>query len=198
MASEEKRQKQKRHNRNKRKNAMKDKDISKFLSLVLRHQPQVAGITLDEAGWTEVNELLQKMQQKGMDVDMEQLTQIVQNNDKQRFAFNADRSKIRASQGHSVSIELGLQPVQPPEILYHGTAQANLTSILKDGIQKRSRQHVHLSADEQTAIKVGQRHGKPVVLQVKSGDMYRDGHLFYHSENGVWLTDFVNSRYLHY
>ncbi|QHT71223.1 RNA 2'-phosphotransferase [Rhodocytophaga rosea] len=175
---------------------MKDKDISKYLSLVLRHQPQVLGITLDESGWTEVNGLLEKMQQKGMNVDFEKLSQVVQNNDKQRFAFNADQSKIRASQGHSVSIELGLTPVQPPEVLYHGTAQANMESILKDGIQKRSRQHVHLSADEQTAIKVGQRHGKPVVLQVNSGDMNRDGHLFYLSENKVWLTDFVEAKYI--
>ena len=176
---------------------MKDKDLSKFLSLILRHQPQELGIILDEAGWTDVDILLAKMQARNMVVDIERLRQIVQNNDKQRFAFNADRSKIRASQGHSVSVELGLTPVEPPEILYHGTAQANLESILNEGIRKCSRQHVHLSADEQTALKVGQRHGKPVVLRVKSGDMYRNGHLFYLSENRVWLTEFVEVKYIY-
>lgn len=175
---------------------MDTKHVSKYLSLVLRHQPQVLGITLDEAGWTDVAILLEKMQQKGMQVEFTKLVEVVQTNDKQRFAFNADHTKIRASQGHSVSIDLELSPVEPPEHLYHGTAEASLPSILKEGIHKRSRQHVHLSSDEKTAIKVGQRHGKPVVLLIKSGEMYRKGLLFYQSENQVWLTEYVSPAFI--
>jgi putative RNA 2'-phosphotransferase len=175
---------------------MKEKDISKFLSLVLRHQPQTLGIELDPQGWTQVDVLLQKLQRKGMPVDLDQLRQVVANNDKQRFAFNADCSLIRASQGHSVAIDLGLTPVEPPEYLYHGTAEANVSTILQEGLRKQSRQHVHLSVDEATAIKVGQRHGKPVVLRVASGRMHRDGNAFYLSENKVWLTEAVEAKYL--
>jgi putative RNA 2'-phosphotransferase len=173
---------------------MKEKDISKFLSLVLRHQPQTLGIELDPQGWTPVEGLLQKLRHRGMSVDLDQLRQIVANNDKQRFAFNADFSMIRANQGHSV--DLGLTPVEPPEYLYHGTAEANVATILREGLRKQSRQHVHLSVDEATAVKVGQRHGKPVVLRVASGRMHRDGNAFYLSENKVWLTDAVPAQYL--
>lgn len=175
---------------------MDNRQISKLLSLVLRHQPQVLGITLDEAGWTDVDMLLEKMQQKGINLDRNRLIEVVETNDKKRFAFNTGSTKIRASQGHSLAIDLGLSPVQPLEYLYHGTAEANIPSILQQGIQKRSRRHVHLSADEYTAIKVGQRHGKPIVLLIKSGQMYRHGILFYMSENKVWLTDFVEAKYL--
>ena len=175
---------------------MKDKDISKYLSLVLRHQPTLLGITLDTEGWTEVSLLLIKLQSKGMPVDFGRLKQVVDSNDKKRFAFNEDFTKIRASQGHSVSVDLGLEPRQPPEFLYHGTAETNIQAILAEGIQKRSRQHVHLSADLSTAEKVGRRHGKPCILLVKSGEMYLEGLLFYQSENKVWLTDYVNPRYL--
>jgi putative RNA 2'-phosphotransferase len=175
---------------------MKDKDVSKLLSLVLRHQPETIGIVLDPQGWTDVGTLLRKMQAKGMPVDLPLLKQVVATNDKQRFAFNPDFSRIRANQGHSVAVDLGLTPVPPPEYLYHGTAEASLSAILAEGLRKQSRRHVHLSADIPTAIKVGGRHGKPVVLLVKSGEMHRLGNPFYRSENNVWLTDFVAPEYL--
>lgn len=175
---------------------MKERDISKYLSLVLRHQPGNLGITLDDAGWTDVEILLAKMQNKGMQVNFELLKQVVENNDKKRFAFNQDFTRIRASQGHSVSIDLGLQAQEPPDFLYHGTAEKNLDSILAEGLKKGSRQYVHLSSDIETAIKVGKRHGKPVVLKVNSGKMSLNGQQFFLSENKVWLTDYVAPPYL--
>ena len=175
---------------------MKARDLSKYLSLLLRHQPDVLGITLDPQGWTSVEALLEKMRGKGMDIDLAQLKQVVADNDKQRFAFNPDFSRIRANQGHSVDVDLGLPSVAPPEYLYHGTAEKNLSVILQEGLQKRSRQHVHLSTDVATAVKVGQRHGKPVVLLVHSGKLHLDGGLFYRSENHVWLTDAIAPAYL--
>lgn len=175
---------------------MREKDISKYLSLVLRHQPQKLGIILDEAGWTYVEELLEKMEKKGIHVNLNLLRQVVDNNDKKRFAFNHDFTKIRASQGHSISIDLGLQPQEPPDFLYHGTAEKNLNSILSEGLKKGSRQHVHLSLDIETAIKVGKRHGKPIVLKVNSGQMSKNGQQFFLSENKVWLTVYVGPQYL--
>lgn len=165
--------------------------ISKFLTLVLRHQPGAAGVILDENGWTEVDILLSKMKERGWEIDLSLLEHVVDTNSKKRFAFNEDKTKIRASQGHSIDIELGYSPQEPPAILYHGTAEKNLASILQEGLQKRSRQHVHLSQDIETAIKVGARHGKPVVLVVEAGKMFKEGFVFYISENGVWLTDHV-------
>jgi putative RNA 2'-phosphotransferase len=173
---------------------MKDKDVSKLLSLVLRHQPEALGIVLDPEGWTDVTTLLGKMRTRGVDLAL--LKHVVATNDKQRFAFNADYSRIRANQGHSLAVDLGLVAVEPPEFLYHGTAEGSVGAILREGLRKQSRQHVHLSADVATATRVGGRHGKPVVLRVKSGDMHRRGGLFYQSENNVWLTDFVASEYL--
>jgi putative RNA 2'-phosphotransferase len=175
---------------------MKDKDVSKLLSLVLRHQPDALGIVLDPEGWTDVTTLLAKMRAKGMAVDLALLKHVVATNDKQRFAFNGDYSRIRANQGHSVVVDLGLVAVEPPEHLYHGTAEATVAAILAEGLRKQSRQHVHLSVDVATAAKVGGRHGKPVVLRVKSGEMHRRGVPFYRSENNVWLTDFVAPGYL--
>ncbi|WP_207434743.1 RNA 2'-phosphotransferase [Sabulibacter ruber] len=175
---------------------MNDKDVSKFLSLVLRHKPEKLGITLDPNGWANVEELLNKMQQKGMPVDLEQLQRVVATNNKQRFAFNADQTKIRANQGHSVQVDVELLPATPPELLFHGTSTTNAEAILREGITKRSRLHVHLSADAQTATQVGSRHGKPFLFLVKSGEMHRNGEVFYLSENGVWLTDFVAPQYL--
>ena len=175
---------------------MKDKDVSKLLSLVLRHQPDVLGIALDPEGWTDVTTLLEKMRARGMSVDLALLKHVVAANDKQRFAFNADGSRIRANQGHSLAVDLGLVAVAPPEQLYHGTAEANVGAILREGLRKQSRQHVHLSTDVATATKVGGRHGKPVVLRVKSGEMHRRGVPFYQSENNVWLTDYVAPEYL--
>ena len=162
---------------------------SKFLSLVLRHRPGVIGIELDNEGWVAVEDLLAACAQYGRAVSREQLDAVVRTNDKQRFAFSADGSRIRANQGHSVPVDLGLVPAEPPELLYHGTVQRSLESIRRDGLVKGNRHHVHLSPDIQTATKVGQRRGRPVVLVIEAGRMFRDGHEFFRSENGVWLTD---------
>lgn len=170
--------------------------ISKFLSLVLRHQPETIGIELDENGWTEVDDLIAKANTHGIKFDREILNYIVETNAKKRFAFNEMFDKIRASQGHSVEIELGYTNQQPPAILYHGTGEQSVQSILKNGLEKRSRQHVHLSKDIETATKVGQRHGKPVVLNVLAEQMYKDGFHFFLSDNGVWLTDHVPVIYI--
>lgn len=172
------------------------KKISKFLSLVLRHKPQTIGIELDDQGWTDVQTLLDKMNEADRKVDFETLVAVVTNNDKKRFAFNDDRTKIRASQGHSVKIELGYEPQVPPTILYHGTATRFTHSIFKSGLEKRGRQHVHLSADVPTAKNVGTRHGVPVILEVLASEMHTEGHKFFISENGVWLTEAVPAKFL--
>jgi len=170
--------------------------ISKFISLVLRHQPEKIDLLLDENGWADAQELISKMNKNGIEIDELLLEQLVADNDKQRFAFNEDHTKIRASQGHSISINLLLPPAIPPAVLYHGTAIKNLESILKNGLQKQNRQHVHLSATMNTATAVGSRHGKPVVLVVNTLAMQQDGYLFYLSENKVWLTEHVPPQYL--
>jgi putative RNA 2'-phosphotransferase len=169
---------------------------SKLLSLVLRHEPQHIGITLDSAGWVAVDELLAAVNQAGIPLTRALLQRVVDENDKQRFRFSDDGLRIRASQGHSVEVELALPPKTPPELLYHGTATRFLDSIRQQGLLAQSRQQVHLSADHDTAVNVGQRHGKPVVLTVKSGAMHSTGHLFYQADNGVWLTDHVPPVYL--
>ncbi len=171
-------------------------NISKFLSLVLRHQPETIGIQLDKNGWTDVNELIEKANNYGIKFDKETLNHIVATNSKKRFAFNDTLDKIRASQGHSVEIELGYTNQKPPEILFHGTAEKFVQSILDTGLEKRNRQHVHLSSDLETAIKVGQRHGKPFIFNVLAEQMYNDNFQFYISDNGVWLTDNVPTKYL--
>jgi len=170
--------------------------LSKFLSLVLRHQPELIGIVLDEQGWVPVSELRRKAAAYGNPFSAEDLDYVVETNSKKRFAFSGDKRKIRASQGHSIAIHLGYEPQTPPEILYHGTATHFVESILKSGLGKQQRTHVHLSADPETAGKVGQRHGKPVIFEVAAGQMYQAGHLFYFSENGVWLTDTVPPAFL--
>lgn len=172
------------------------KRYSKFLSLVLRHKPQTIGIKLDENGWAEVKVLLDAMNKNGKNIDINILKEIVETNNKKRFAFNDDMTKIRASQGHSVDIDLKLEPVKPPRELYHGTAKSNYDSIFKSGLQKRGRNHVHLSKDKETALEVGLRHGKPIVLIINSGDMNMQDIKFYLSENGVYLTDFVDPKYI--
>jgi putative RNA 2'-phosphotransferase len=172
------------------------KTISKFLSYVLRHHPEQIQLQLDENGWADVDELITKSQSEYIVFGKEQLEEIVASNDKKRFVFNEDHSKIRANQGHSIEIDLALTTQQPPELLYHGTAVKNIGSIKTTGIQKRDRQHVHLSADKETALKVGSRHGKPVILVIAAGKMYADGISFYISANGVWLTDYVSPEYI--
>lgn len=172
------------------------KSISKFLSLVLRHQPEKIGLSLDENGWADVAELLRLSKNANVKFSLEDLINVVRENDKQRFVFSEGNTKIRANQGHSVSIDLALDPIIPPNTLYHGTAINNLSAILKEGIKKQKRQHVHLSEDIDTAIKVGSRHGKPVVLIINTYQMHQDGAHFYKSENNVWLTDFVDAKYI--
>jgi putative RNA 2'-phosphotransferase len=172
------------------------KSTSKFLSLVLRHKPEEIGLLLDENGWVSVNELIQKMNAKGNDIDIDLLNEIAETNDKKRFAFNDDKTKIRASQGHSIEIDLALEPSVPPNILYHGTATRFVKSILKEGLTKQQRQHVHLSEKLETAIAVGARHGKPIILIVDAKQMQEEGFLFYQSENNVWLTDKVEVKYI--
>jgi putative RNA 2'-phosphotransferase len=169
---------------------------SKFLSLVLRHRPDVIGITLDAEGWVPVEDLLAACAQHGRAISRKQLDVVVRTNDKQRFAFSADGSRIRANQGHSLPIDLGLVSLEPPELLYHGTVPRFLESIRQEGLTRGNRHHVHLSPDTQTATKVGQRRGRPVVLVIEAGRMFRDGHEFYQSENGVWLTDAVPPAYI--
>lgn len=164
---------------------------SKFLSLVLRHQPEKIGITLDGHGWAKVPEILM-----GMNLTMEDLTHIVETDEKQRYSFNEDKTLIRANQGHSIPVDLELEEREPPEFLYHGTVGRFLGAIQKEGLQRQSRQYVHLSPDVETAVKVGRRRGKPVVLQVAAGRMYGEGRKFYLSENGVWLTEEVPPHYL--
>lgn len=172
--------------------------ISKFLSLVLRHKPGEIGITLDDGGWVEVEILLAAAQQHGTEITRELLVEVVNTNDKKRFAFSENGLKIRASQGHSIDVELDYTPVTPPEILYHGTATRFLESIKAQGLLKGSRHHVHLSADEMTAAKVGARHGKPVVLIIEASRMQADGFLFYQSANGVWLTNHIAPQYIRF
>jgi RNA:NAD 2'-phosphotransferase (TPT1/KptA family)/predicted DNA-binding transcriptional regulator YafY len=178
---------------------MKENDttsVSKFLSLVLRHQPQLIGIELNEQGWVNVDELLKQANAYGHKLDLELLNHIVETNSKKRFAFDESRQKIRASQGHSVDVELGYQAQMPPETLYHGTGEKSVSAIQQSGLEKRSRQHVHLSRDIETAIQVGSRHGKPAIFKVLAGEMHKNGYVFYLSENKVWLTDMVPVEFL--
>jgi len=170
--------------------------FSKFLSLVLRHQPETIGIELDEQGWVPVDQLIAACNAHGKKLTVETLNHVVATNSKKRFAFDESGLKIRASQGHSVEVELGYTPQIPPELLFHGTGSQSVQSILPGGLEKRSRQHVHLSRDVETAIAVGGRHGKPVIFEVPALQMHAEGHLFYLSENGVWLTDVVPATYL--
>jgi putative RNA 2'-phosphotransferase len=175
---------------------MNNTSISKFLSLVLRHKPEEIGLTLDANGWASIEELIARATPRGLRLTRPLVETIVAESDKKRFAISEDGTRIRANQGHSVDIALGLAPQLPPESLYHGTATRFLESIRADGLHSAARQHVHLSSDLATAEKVGSRHGKPVILTVDSGQMARDGYLFYFSENGVWLTEAVPARYL--
>lgn len=169
---------------------------SKFLSLVLRHEPGLIGITLDEAGWVSVSELLRACHAHGRAITADELREVVAGNDKQRFSFSDDGRKIRANQGHSVPVNLGYSPADPPAVLYHGTVEKFVPLIMEQGLKKGARHHVHLSPDEQTARRVGARRGRPVVLKVESGRMRRDGHEFFQSANGVWLTEHVPPEYI--
>ncbi len=172
--------------------------ISKFLSYVLRHRPESVGLELDENGWVDVDELLEAARRNGRTISRVELERVVADNDKQRFSLDAQTNRIRARQGHSVEVDLNLQPVQPPELLYHGTVGRFLDAIREQGLLPGDRRQVHLSVDEPTARRVGERRGRPVILVVESGRMHSDGRSFYLSENGVWLTDFAPPEYLRF
>ncbi|MEM1278619.1 MAG: RNA 2'-phosphotransferase [Cyanobacteria bacterium P01_H01_bin.152] len=170
--------------------------LSKFLSLILRHKPQVIGLQLDVNGWANVEELIDLVNQHGIAISYDLLDAMVKKNDKQRFTFNADCTKVRANQGHSLAVDLELVAKPPPSILFHGTATRFLSSIREKGLLPGSRQHVHLAAEEVDAIRVGQRHGHPVVLVIQAEAMCQAGHQFYRAKNGVWLAELVLPQYI--
>lgn len=178
---------------------MKDlKHISKFLSLVLRHKPEEIGLEMEENGWVNVDELIAKCNNKNTSLNFDTLEEVVITNDKQRFAFNDDYTKIRANQGHTVNVDLQFEPTEPLEFLYHGTVEKFIEGIKTTGLQKMQRLHVHLSKDLETAVKVGSRRGKPLILKIKAAEMHKDGHPFYLSKNGVWLCDNVPAKYIQF
>ncbi len=168
------------------------KEKSKFLSLILRHKPQIVGIELDEHGWADVEELIRRVK----NLDLATLEQIVATDNKQRYSFSADKKLIRANQGHSIPVDVELEELAPPEFLYHGTGEKFSASIKLQGLLKKSRLYVHLSSDVETAEKVGRRHGKPKIFLVESLKMFNDGYKFFRSVNGVWLTEHVPAKYL--
>ncbi|WP_313415404.1 RNA 2'-phosphotransferase [Stenotrophomonas sp.] len=172
------------------------KHASKFMSLVLRHEPEKIGLQLDAQGWADVDDLLQRMADHGVALDRPTLQVVVETNDKQRFALSDDGLRIRASQGHSIQVDLGLEALQPPAWLYHGTVARFVGAIREQGLRPGERQHVHLSLDRQTAHQVGARRGAPVILSVNAGRMHADGHVFHRSANGVWLTTHVPPQYI--
>lgn len=170
--------------------------LSKFISLVLRHNPDAANIVLDEHGWANVDQLLKGINQTGRKIDRNILEEIVATDNKQRYSFNANKTQIRANQGHSIPVDLELEAQEPPQFLYHGTASRYLGSIMAGGLKPMSRLYVHLSKDIETALQVGKRHGIPVILKIYSGVMYKDGQPFYLSKNGVWLVEKVDTNYI--
>lgn len=176
-------------------NEQQKKRTGKFISLILRHSPQKIGIELDASGWASVDELLIGLKRKGRSLSFAQLEELVATNDKQRYRFNDDKSRICANQGHSLKLDLQLDVIEPPDVLYHGTATRFLEQIKQQGLQKNNRHHVHLSSNTETAHKVGIRHGKPVILTIDASSMHHDGYIFYCSVNGVWLVDHVPPRY---
>lgn len=164
---------------------------SKFLSYVLRHKPESIGLRLDENGWADVETLIRLANSHGQALTQLLITQVVATSDKKRFAFDPSGTRLRANQGHSIDIDLGLAALQPPSILYHGTAARFVDSIREHGLLKRQRHHVHLSQDEETALTVGKRHGNPAILLIRAEMMWQAGHRFFRSENGVWLVESV-------
>lgn len=173
----------------------KDK-LSIFISLILRHKPKEIGITIDEHGWAMVEDLINGINNSGRRIDMKILEEIVRTDNKQRYSFNEDKTKIRANQGHSVPVNIEFMELEPPNVLYHGTATKAIEGIKQQGIKSMSRLYVHLSKDFETAKQVGERHGKCVVLVINAKRMYEDGIKFYLSENGVWLTEYVDPKYI--
>ncbi len=170
--------------------------ISKYLAKYLRHAPEELGLTLQPGGWVPVDDLLDAADRHGFPIEYDELVEVVETNDKRRYSFDPSGEAIRANQGHSVEVDLQLEEAVPPEVLYHGTVERFLPSILSEGLNKGGRHHVHLSKDFETARKVGARRGQPVILTVDAGRMHRDGYKFLVSANGVWLTDSVPPGYL--
>lgn len=168
----------------------------RFLSLVLRHRPDIIGVTLSSDGWVVVSDLITKLNECGKTINFKTLKLMVENNNKKRFEFSNDNKRIRASQGHSLNVDLKYDAIEPPEYLYHGTSKDFVNSIHDHGILKKERHHVHLSLDELTANKVGERHGVPVVLKIRSGLMFSSGYDFYHTPNNVWLTNYVPPEFI--
>ena len=178
-------------------NDKNQQNLSKFLSLVLRHQPETIKIQLDSEGWTDVTTLLQQMNKHRKPLKLDELINLVENNDKKRFQLSEDHSKIRAVQGHSTQqVQREYTAIIPPDTLFHGTATRFSESIQNQGLVAGDRHHVHLSADLITATKVGQRHGKVIIFKVDTQQMHQDGFKFYQAENGVWLTEHVPAQYL--
>lgn len=180
------------------KSSKKLHQLSKYLSFVLRHRPDAISLTLTTDGWADVDELIAKINAQGKDMSKAELCEIVAQDEKQRYAFNQDQSQIRANQGHSIKIDLKLESLIPPEFLFHGTAEKNITSIREQGLQKRQRHHVHLSENEKTAKQVGARYGKPVILIIAAQMMHQAGHTFYRSDNNVWLTEAVPVQFIQF
>ncbi|MBR1160716.1 RNA 2'-phosphotransferase [Bradyrhizobium elkanii] len=170
--------------------------LSKFLSFVLRHKPGEIGLTLSSEGWANIDELIAKANAAGTKFGRSDLLDVVANSDKKRFSISPDGLNVRAAQGHSVTVELGLASQEPPSLLYHGTATRFVEAILSEGLKPQGRQQVHLSFDEATALRVGQRHGKPHIFKVDAGGMHGKGFKFYRADNGVWLTDHVPPEFL--
>ncbi|MFP1860415.1 RNA 2'-phosphotransferase [Lonsdalea quercina] len=175
----------------------KNTDISKFLSYVLRHKPEAIGLSLDNEGWAIISDLILCSVKEGYTLDDNLLHDIIDSSDKKRFTISDDGLRIRAAQGHSTQqVNIAYTEKKPPDILYHGTASRFISAIREHGLIPLSRQYVHLSPDEDTAIQVGQRHGKPVVLKIKALNMYEQGFKFFQADNGVWLTDTVPYRFI--
>jgi putative RNA 2'-phosphotransferase len=170
--------------------------ISKMMSKHLRHNPEALGLKLESGGWVRVDDLLHGLAKKGFSLSRAELEQVVRDNDKQRFSFDDTGSKIRANQGHSTTVDLQLEPSEPPAVLYHGTNDGAVASILETGLQRMSRHHVHLSPDVETARRVGMRKGRVVIFEIDAAAMYREQIPFYRSDNGVWLVDEVPARFI--
>jgi putative RNA 2'-phosphotransferase len=173
-----------------------DTRISKFLSLVLRHKPEEIGLKLNDEGWAHIEDLIDNSKQKGFDLTIELLKRVVENNDKKRFSFSEDFSKIRANQGHSIDVNLQLKPTQPPVVLYHGTIKKNITSIFEKGLLKQNRNYIHLTNNYDLACTIGKRYGSPVVLEVAALQMHSKGYDFFISKNEVWLTDHIPPEFI--
>lgn len=174
---------------------MHEINTGKFIALILRHKPEAIGIHLDEHGWANVDELIAGIA-KTQEFNMAMLEEIVRTDNKQRYSFNDDKTKIRANQGHSIPVDVELEQKTPPDVLWHGTGEKYVSSIEAEGLIPKTRLYVHLSSDHDTAIKVGSRHGKPVVYEVAAKEMQDDGYTFFQSVNGVWLTKQVPAKYL--